>query len=229
MKKVILDEIPFKINREQLFRRLRMEDGNEDAQSVLSLAEEAEDIGKPKGMYVESYIDEKGADYVVVNGIAFQSRILRVNLEQAFKVFPFLATCGKELEKWSESLDDMLMRYWADVIKEMVLGSGVIFLLGKLKEDTGLKHVSAMNPGSLEDWPLSEQGKLFAILGDTRKAIGVELTDSCLMLPAKSVSGIWFPSETSFESCQLCSREDCRGRRAPYDGKLYEIRYKTGK
>jgi hypothetical protein len=56
--------------------------------------------------------------------------------------------------------------------------------------------------------------------------VGVRLTDSCLMMPTKSVSGIRFPTETSFESCQLCPRDDCPGRRAPYDSGLYDRRYR---
>ena len=46
------------------------------------------------------------------------------------------------------------------------------------------------------------------------------LTDTFLMVPIKSVSGIFFPTEVSFESCQLCPRENCIGRRAPYDPAL---------
>ena len=35
-------------------------------------------------------------DSVVVDGITFKSRVLRVNLEQTHRVFPYLATCGTE-------------------------------------------------------------------------------------------------------------------------------------
>jgi hypothetical protein len=50
--------------------------------------------------------------------------------------------------------------------------------------------------------------------------IGVTLTDHCLMIPLKSASGIYFPTEIKFESCQLCPRATCVGRRAPYDPAL---------
>ena len=75
-----------------------------------------------------------------------------------------------------------------------------------------------MSPGSLEDWPITEQTKLFSIFGDTERLIGVRLTDSMLMVPRKSISGILFPSEEGFTSCQLCDRERCPGRKAPYSG-----------
>jgi len=70
-----------------------------------------------------------------------------------------------------------------------------------------------------------QQRELFTLLGDTRGPVGVELTETCLMVPVKSVSGIFFPSETHYENCQLCPRETCPGRRAPYDSDLYARRY----
>jgi hypothetical protein len=36
------------------------------------------------------------------------------------------------------------------------------------------------------------------------------------------VSGIFFPSESGFESCQLCRRDPCSERRAPFDADLWE-------
>jgi predicted transcriptional regulator len=53
----------------------------------------------------------------------------------------------------------------------------------------------------------------------------VRLTESFLMLPTKTVSGIFFPTEATFESCQLCPREECPNRRAPYEQALYESHY----
>jgi hypothetical protein len=86
--------------------------------------------------------------------------------------------------------------------------------------------LSRMSPGSLADWPIQEQRPLFKILGNTEKMIGVHLTESLLMVPTKSVSGIRFPTEESFESCQLCPREECPNRRAPYEADLYNQRYR---
>jgi len=37
-----------------------------------------------------------------------------------------------------------------------------------------------------------------------------------------SVSGIVFPTETEFESCQVCHREDCPGRKAPFDETVWQ-------
>jgi hypothetical protein len=83
-----------------------------------------------------------------------------------------------------------------------------------------LKKLGLMDPGSLEDWPIAEQAPLFALLGDTEGRLGVRLTDSLLMVPRKSISGILFPSEESFTSCRLCPRNPCQGRRVDYEPEL---------
>jgi len=53
----------------------------------------------------------------------------------------------------------------------------------------------------------------------------VTLTDSFIMVPLKSASGLLFPTESTYENCQLCPREACPNRRMPYDPMLYESRY----
>jgi len=218
-------EIPFRVDIDQLLGKLHIEDGSGDAGEVKRLAAEAEAIGRPRGIYKVAFIGSRGDDYVVVDGVKLTSRVLRVNLDRAHRVFPFLATCGTELEDWSNSIDDMLKRYWAETIKEMALSSALKALNDHLAENYRPGRTSTMSPGSLEDWPIEEQRALFKILGDTRTSIGVQLTDSFLMIPVKSLSGIRFPTETNFESCQLCPRENCPGRRAPYDKGLYDRRY----
>ena len=139
--------------------------------------------------------------------------------------FPYLATCGTELEEWSASFDDdLLHEYWDDQIMHLALNAAVEGLREAIRKRNP-SQTSSMNPGSLEDWPIQQQRPLFELLGDPELSVGVRLTDSFLMLPTKSVSGIQFPTEVHFENCQLCSRSDCPNRRAPYDAHLYEARY----
>ena len=98
-------------------------------------------------------------------------------------------------------------------------------LRAHLSERFAVPQLMVMNPGSLADWPLREQRALFRLLGDVEAAVGVTLTPSLLMTPTKSVSGIFFPSEETFASCQLCPREACPNRRAPYDPELFAKKY----
>jgi len=74
----------------------------------------------------------------------------------------------------------------------------------------------APGSGSADIWPITQQKELFSIFGDVESQIGVRLTDTYLMIPIKSVSGVIFQTETTFETCQLCPREACIGRSAEY-------------
>ena len=226
MDEVILHDIPFEIDLKSLFKRFRIKAGSSYAGELQELVEEANSIARPKALYRIAYIESKEEDTVTIDGKTFKSRVLRVNLEKAHRVFPYVATCGKELEAWSNTKEDMLGRYWADALKEMALRKAMKVLKEDLDERYCPGKTSAMSPGSLEDWPITQQRVLFSILGNPKKILGVKLTDSCLMIPIKSLSGLRFPTEESFESCKLCPREKCPGRRAPYDRTLYDRKYR---
>lgn len=225
MEPIILNDIPFQVDSEKLMSRLRLEGASNYADELRRLIEDAQGMARPKSLYRVAVISAKSDASVIIEDIRLTSRVLRVNLEHAQCVFPFVATCGVELDAWSRSLDDVLQQYWAEAIKRMALGSATTALGAHLMDRVGTGNMASMNPGSLGDWPIREQRQLFALLGDPERSIGVRLTKSYLMIPNKSVSGIRFPTEESFESCQLCPREACPGRRAPYDSGLYKRKY----
>jgi hypothetical protein len=224
---ITLDDIPFQIDVGDLRTKSRVKEESRRADDLRRLVETAQAIGKPKALYKVAFVESKDTNTVVVDGVTFTSRVLRVNLESAHRVFPFVATCGMELEDWARSIDDLLQRYWAETISEMALRAARQALDEHLVGRYQPGPISAMNPGSLGDWPLREQRPLFALLGDPHHSIGVRLMDSFLMVPIKSVSGILFPTQESFASCQLCPREACPGRRAPYDPDLYDKKYRV--
>jgi hypothetical protein len=153
----------------------------------------------------------------------FVSRALRVNLDEVDRVFPYVATCGVELDSIPIASDDVFGQFCRDAIKEMALWAALSHLYVHLTETFGSGALASMNPGSGEAkvWPIEQQRELFAFLGDVRESIGVVLTGSCLMVPNKSVSGIFYPSRDGFESCQLCRQERCSHRRAPFDPELW--------
>ena len=222
---IVLDDLSFDPILDIVLAKMHTKQDSPFAEDVANLIAEAVAAGKPKAVYKPAYIEEKGEDFVIVNGIRFSSRVLRVNVAEIDRVFPYVVTCGRELEEWSLPITEPFDRYCADVIKETILISAKKKFLSRLNRQYGLVNTAYMSPGSLEDWPITEQLPLFRLLGNVKAAIGVELTDSCLMLPVKSVSGIYFPLEGTFESCQLCSRESCPNRRAPYEKDLYAQKY----
>jgi len=225
MLEFLLDNIAFQPDMPKMLEALRAKPGSRYQRTIERLAEEAQAIAKPKAFYKVAAIDQKETDHVIIDGITFRSRVLRINLEQAYRVFPGVATCGVELDEWVASKDDMLDQFYADAIAGFALYSATEAVETHIKGHFRPDGLSQMNPGSLEDWPLTEQTSLFSLLGDPQERIGVTLMPSMLMLPTKSVSGIWFPLAESFESCQLCPMPDCPGRRAPYDPGLAESKY----
>ena len=156
----------------------------------------------------------------------FVSKVLRANLDEVERVFPYVATCGQELDAVSIESDDVFGQFCRDHLKEMALRAAMAHLVTHLKESYSLETLVSMNPGSgdINVWPIQQQRELFAFFGDAPESIGVVLTDSCLMVPNKSVSGLFYPSEDGFQSCQLCHREKCPNRRAPFDPHLWEER-----
>jgi hypothetical protein len=228
MDKIVLDRIPFEPDMAVLMQRLHVEPGGDAADELVAFVDQVRPIARPKALYGLAYVGEKCDAEVTIEGVAFSSRVLRVNLDACYHVFPYVATCGVELDAWfrAHGGGDMLQAYWLDILKEMALRQATRALMDDLAARFSPGKTSAMNPGSLGDWPLTQQRPLFRLLGDPEREIGVHLTSRCLMEPNKSVSGIRFPTEVSFESCQLCQREGCPGRRSPYDAGLYERRYR---
>jgi len=225
MKAILLDSIPFEPDLPALLGNLRLREGSVHTRAFLALLDDARKVARPKALFRPAFIEERGPDYVWVDGVRLTSRVLAVNLEETGRVFPFIATCGVELDAWARQREDLLERYWADAILEAALYGAVQTVLRSVDEAFELTQASMMNPGSLEDWPLTQQRELFALLPEAGAATGVQLNSSCLMIPTKSVSGLRFPLSGSFESCQLCPREACPNRRAPYDSHLFAEKF----
>jgi hypothetical protein len=222
---VILDSICFKPDFEFLVKQTRVKKATRHFDDLESLWREAKGIAEPKALYKPAFIEINGEDKVVVDGTPLKSRVLRVNLKDLHRVFPFVATCGTELDDWAKSHKDMLHSFFAETIKQMALTTAIQYLDAHIRDRFTTGNISFMTPGSLEDWPLSEQQPLFEILGNIQGAIGVQLMDSLMMRPVQSVSGIIFPTEATFESCQLCPRKKCPGRRSAFEKNLYEKKY----
>jgi hypothetical protein len=204
---------------------MRFKEGSAHYKRIEALAETSKKIARPKGLYEAFYMEVEGDDKVVISDTIFKSRVMKVNLEQVHRIFLFVATCGRELDDWSKSLTDTLDRFIVNAIKAYALGAAAAGIDRHIEETYGTGKVSKMTPGSLKDWPITEQRSLFHLLNDVEGDIGVRLKSSLMMDPKQSVSGLIFPTEVRYENCQLCPMEKCPGRRAAYDPELYEKKY----
>ena len=217
----ILTKTNVNISLDEVRKRLHMKK-DRDLGELKPLIDVARALIEPRALYDVRYIEQKLEDGVIANGRRLQSRVLRKNLDQVERIFPFVITLGPKLGEKQAAGSDLLENFYLDTIGNIALNSACKQLERHLKSQFALEKISSMAPGSLADWPIEQQVPLFKLLGDVETSIGVTLTDSLLMLPAKSISGIYFPTEASFFSCQLCPRQRCESRKAKYDAKLAE-------
>jgi hypothetical protein len=217
----VLEDIPLRLDIEKLLESPSM-GGNNPAmkKSLDELVDAVRRIAHPKALYRVSYVDERSETRVSIDGVRFESTILRRNLEKVERVFPYVVTAGRELEAIPVESGDILRAFCLDALKELVLEETLFHLERHIQKTFTPGVLTHMNPGSLKDWPLSQQPALFSLFGDVDELVGVRLRESHLMDPLKSVSGIYFPTEIDFKSCRLCTRHPCMKRRAAYDPEL---------
>lgn len=219
-----LEIIDFNFDEISLLRNCRVKEDSAEASNIKSLVELALEHGKPKATYAVCYTEARNSTQIQIGEVVFQSRTLAHNLVSAGRVFPFVATCGCEMDAIFPAGGDLLMEYCWDQIKTDMLVAAEKHLNHHLIQTYHLRKTSIMYPGSgdVEIWPIEQQRELFSLLGDVEGSIGVRLTESFLMIPDKTISGIIYPSETNFQSCQVCHRENCPNRLAAFDQKLWE-------
>jgi len=219
---VVLDDIAFAPDIANFLKAIRIDEESELAAGATELFEWAAPFIRPKALHRISFINERDGDSVAVDNVVFTSRALVENLTDVERVFAFVATCGTELEGVAYDRDPFMGPFWLDGLKAMALQTAMAALKTDLEDRYGLGDFVAMNPGSadVDVWPIEQQKSLFALCGEVEDLIGVTLTDSYLMLPTKSVSGVYFETDKTFINCQLCTREMCPSRRAKYTGRV---------
>ncbi len=223
MEQYILRDQGIALTLDEVYKVLHLTEDmdEEDAKTVSDMVAGVNAVANPKAVYCVAAIEEKGPDYVVIEGHKFVSQLVRDNLEPVHKVIPYAVTCGEEAEAWSKQFDDILLQFWADEIKKLLMGKINQMVVERIRKTYFPEGgMSAMSPGSLAAWPLTEQRTLFGLIGDVKELVGITLTESCLMLPSKSISGFYFSSDTGYVNCKYCPILKCPGRRAPFEGEL---------
>lgn len=217
----ILDRLPYRIDGGDLRKVLRMTWPGAEEQ-VRRLLETASGLIRARGVYRACSVDEREGDRVVLDGIAFRSRVLGRNLEGVERSFAYVVTIGADLEERAAQSRDLLEQFVLDVMANLAVGSARDALVDHIEHRYRLDSLSRMSPGSLPDWPIEAQAPLFSLLGEGPAALGVTLTESFLMKPRKTLSGLIFPSAVPFVSCRLCLLSTCPARKAAFDAALAE-------
>lgn len=144
------------------------------------------------------------------------ARQLRGSESYAF----FAATAGIEFEESQHILqqeNDMVKVYIADSLGSIIAEKAADYMEKELStfiKEKGWKHTNRYSPGYC-GWHVSEQQKLFSLF-PVASPCGIQLTDSSLMIPIKSVSGVIGIGSSVRKldyTCGLCTYENCFRKR----------------
>jgi hypothetical protein len=163
---------------------------------------------------------DKETKSVVVNSINFQIRnIIFSQIKKSDSVALFICTAGAEIglrSKKSMQERDFLKGYIYDVVGSEIVEAAADIMqadLEKLILEDGKKITNRYSPGYC-GWDVAEQHKLF--LHFPENYCGIQLTESALMNPVKSVSGIigiGKEVKNNPYTCRMCAQKDCVYRR----------------
>jgi hypothetical protein len=177
----------------------------------------------PKAIYDRFEIDKVEEDLVhFKSGHIFCgpniSKILTGSKTAIITIFTLGSRVDQTINEESQS-GDMLATIIMDSITTSLLDILGDFVGEKIKKE-GIEQQNwgttcAYSPGQYK-WTIEEQKKIFDMIDG--KTIGVELNESYLMVPFKSISGVYgFGPEDEIDetrvACDLCPRENCIGRR----------------
>lgn len=174
---------------------------------------------QPKSIYREFGLKYISDNVISVGGVQFKSSKLRSHLRNSDRILLFAATLGLE--------SDTLVRRYQNIdsaraaVMQAALAAAVESfcddVCGDIAREEQLKGYylrPRFSPG-YGDMALESQREFFSLL-DCTKRIGLTLSDSCLMIPTKSVSafiGLTKDEECNFNSCVDCENGNCEFRR----------------
>ena len=132
----------------------------------------------------------------------------------------FVCTAGMAFEEYQRMLmkkGDMVRVFIADALGSLIAEKAADRMEESLQmsiDKLGWKHTNRFSPGYCS-WHVSQQQLLFPLFG-TPEPCGVHLSDSSLMTPIKSVSGVIGvgPNVRHLDyTCGLCNFEKCFKKR----------------
>lgn len=221
---VIIDKNLIKIDPEEILHLLGEQDGMVDAHTtglVEKYIAECLRISSPAGAFVlTETLHSSSVEEIAIPGLVFDSgKIIHKMLRHSEKYALFLVTAGSEAENLARSLikeGNYLDGYIVDLVASTLVDSAadqVQEQVRKLAKDLGLHITNRYSPGYCS-WNVAEQQKLFSLFPED--CCGISLSESSLMSPVKSISGIiGIGADVKFRdyTCEICPMKDCHFRR----------------
>ncbi len=164
-------------------------------QAAEAVAALAETLVEPQGRLLRVPVKRVGPEGFVLlaDGVEFHSRALARLLRGAKAAVLFLLTLGPKLEARAQEMmveEQFLEALLLDTAGWVAVDALAKALRGHLvaeAQSEGMRLTHRMAPG-YADWRLEEQRILFSVFRED--ALPIQLTEACVMLPRKSISGI---------------------------------------
>jgi hypothetical protein len=160
------------------------------------------------------------AKTIIINNLDFNiGKIVWTQLKKSESVAVFLCTAGGKIGEISRKLmleKDFLKGYIYDVAGSEIVEAAADIMTEKLKEEMqreGMLITNRFSPGYC-GWNVSEQHKIFQLVPDN--FCGIQLLESALMVPIKSISGIiGIGRNVRFlpYTCSKCDYKNCTYRK----------------
>ena len=154
---------------------------------------------------------------VKINNTEFRTgRIITSYLSGTEEFCVFATTAGHAYDNYKQATrikGDLVKEFIADSIGSVIPEACVAKIEDELSTIQGKEHTYPYSPGYC-GWKLTEQDKLFSLLPSC--PCKITLTDSCLMLPIKSTSGIIALGNKIVRkaySCSICNYINCYKRK----------------
>jgi hypothetical protein len=168
---------------------------------------------------------------VLLDGHAFTSERLLKTLREAGadSAIVVAVSAGPELEReaqrlWKDEKPDeyfFLEIYGSAVVEHLVMMTGA--QLCAHADDAGVAVLPHYSPG-YPSWPIGEQAQLLSLIGPSRLPAAVEVLESGMLRPKKSLLAVFGLTPhvdrvrrlTDLVPCEACSLPGCEYRRKPF-------------
>jgi hypothetical protein len=221
-------EAPSGVRSGEVYRLLGDAHGSRPSRRTQALVERlagrAREVMEPRVLFAERQVSEAARGAVrLEDGVRLSSPKLAASLSGCRRAVVFLATVGPGMDALVEEALEAGRIADASVLDAIgsAAAEGVVERFQRFRDEEAAERGQGVtlrfSPGYC-DWRVEEQRKLFDIVDGS--LVGVTLSETALMNPRKSVTGIFGLGDReettrgAANPCVLCNLRTCRMRRA---------------
>ena len=119
----VLSDIPLKFGLKKILKHFKVNTNTQARKIIKELMGLSTNLISPKAAYKVAYVENKTNATVKVGKVQFKSKILRENLNELERVFPYIITIGEKLENKAASMKDLLKQYYLEEMGDLALHS----------------------------------------------------------------------------------------------------------